>query len=110
MNEKFDDALPCPPQKGGLLTSGDPDSPGPFHDLTLAEYRSLYTFLMQQTELNLAPPETAGVESSSIFMVDLLMPAKRDTLAFLDNQGPQPAREARVVVFRGDKSPPVVEE
>ncbi|PVD19730.1 hypothetical protein C0Q70_20221 [Pomacea canaliculata] len=43
-------------------------------------------------------------------MSDLLVPPKSDVLKFLDGSGPQPPREARVLIFRGDKAPPVVEE
>ncbi|XP_076443736.1 putative amine oxidase [copper-containing] isoform X2 [Babylonia areolata] len=43
-------------------------------------------------------------------MMDLLLPPKQRVLSFLDSQRPQPAREARVMIFRGDKMPPVVEE
>ncbi|KAL8606747.1 hypothetical protein ACOMHN_018781 [Nucella lapillus] len=106
------DSIPCPPHsKGGLLTSGDPSNPSPFHDITVAEYERLYRFLRQEKKkLNLTSPEKTGVKSSSIFMMDLLLPPKQRVLSFLDGQGPQPAREARVMVFRGDKRPPVVEE
>ena len=103
-------AFPCPVQSGGLVTSGDPDSPGPFHDLTLAEYARVYDFLRKQQELNLAPPEKEEMNVSSIFILDLLLPPKREVVSFLDEQGLQPPREARVILFRGDKTPPVLEE
>ncbi|KAK7496909.1 hypothetical protein BaRGS_00011889 [Batillaria attramentaria] len=102
------DFFPCPPKDGGLLTSGDPKSPGPFHDITVEEYNRLYRYLMGLKELNLAPPDRAAVNTSNIFMVDLLLPPKQDVLNYLDKSGDQPAREARVVIFRGEKS--VVEE
>lgn len=110
LEESAGSALPCPSQDGGLLTSGDPSEPSPFHDLTIAEYRRLHEFLAKQTDINLAPADTAAVNTSNIFIVDLLIPAKQQVLSFLDNQGTQPAREARVMVFRGDKPTPVVEE
>lgn len=103
-------SFPCPQEGGGLMTSGDPDNPSPFHDLTLAEYSRLYDFLSKQPQLNLPPPERTMINTSSLFIVDLLMPPKQDVLSFLDNQGTQPAREARVMLLRGDKTPPVVEE
>ena len=103
-------SFPCPQESGGLMTSGDPDNPSPFHDLTLAEYSRLYDFLSKQPQLNLPPPERTMISTSSLFIVDLLMPPKQDVLSFLDNQGTQPSREARVMLLRGDKTPPVVEE
>ena len=110
LNELGESVLPCPTHTGGLMTSGDPDNPSPFHDLTLAEYSRLYDFLSKQPQLNLPPPERTMINTSSLFIVDLLMPPKQDVLSFLDNQGTQPAREARVMLLRGDKTPPVVEE
>ena len=110
LDEMNGSALPCPADTGGLRTSGDPDNPSPFHDLTLAEYARLYDFLRKQQKLNLTTPEKAMVNTSNIFIVDLLMPPKQDVLSFLDNRGRQPEREARVMIFRGDKTPPLVEE
>ena len=110
LNELGESVLPCPTHTGGLMTSGDPDNPSPFHDLTLAEYSRLYDFLSKQPQLNLPPPERTMINTSSLFIADLLMPPKQDVLSFLDNQGTQPAREARVMIFRGDKSSPQVEE
>ena len=110
LNELGESVLPCPAHTGGLMTSGDPDKPSPFHDLTVAEYSRLYDFLSKQPQLNLPPPERTMINTSSLFIVDLLMPPKQDVLSFLDNQGTQPAREARVMILRGDKTPPVVEE
>ncbi|KAL8606744.1 hypothetical protein ACOMHN_018778 [Nucella lapillus] len=103
-------SIPCPASTGGLLTSGDPHNPSPFHDLTMAEFYRVYTFLMQEKKLNLTDPTKSEISTSNIFMMDLLLPPKQRVLSFLDGQGPQPAREARVMVFRGDKRPPVVEE
>jgi hypothetical protein len=106
-------SMPCPPEGGvnkGLVTSGDPDHPSPFHDITRAEYDRVYRFLLQQPELNLARPEEAAVNTSNIFIMDLLLPDKADVLDHLDNQADQPPRHARVIVFRGDKPTPVVEE
>ncbi|PVD19728.1 hypothetical protein C0Q70_20219 [Pomacea canaliculata] len=103
-------STPCQRQDGGLLTSGDPKSPSPFHDITTAEYSKLFSYLRSVPELSLADPCRAGVNTSNIFMADLLLPPKRDVLKFLDGSGPQPPREARVLIFRGDKAPPVVEE
>ena len=101
---------PCPATNGGLITSGDPEIPSSFHDLTMAEYARMYDFLGKQQALKLAPLGMDKVNASNIYTVDLLMPPKRDVLSFLDNQGNHPAREAVVTIFRGDKTPPVEEE
>ncbi|KAL8606748.1 hypothetical protein ACOMHN_018782 [Nucella lapillus] len=104
------DSIKCPPSVGGLVTSGDPKTPSPFHDPTTAEYERVYRFLKKNTKVNLGSTAGGQTTESSIFMMDLLLPPKQRVLSFLDGQGPQPAREARVMVYRGDKRPPVVEE
>nr|QIQ54698.1 capsule gland specific secretory protein [Reishia bronni] len=100
----------CPPEGGGLVTSGDPALPGPFHDVTRDELSRVYNFLRQRGDLNLGLQREATVADSSIFCVDLFLPTKQKVLEFLDRGGPQPKREAYVMIFRGDKAEPVVEE
>nr|KAG5706516.1 hypothetical protein BaRGS_028687 [Batillaria attramentaria] len=101
---------PCPPKTGGLMTEGEPATPEPFHDITVEELERLYDYLLTVTELNLKPPSQTSVNTASIFMVDLHLPPKADVLRYLDGSGARPPREAKVMVFRGDLSPPVVEE
>ncbi|KAK7496907.1 hypothetical protein BaRGS_00011887 [Batillaria attramentaria] len=103
-------SLPCPLKKGGLLTSDEPVSPDPFHDITVEEYNRLLRYLLTVKEVNLSPGDRADVNTSNIFMVDLLLPPKQEVLNYLDKSGVQPARYARVVIYRGDKDPPLVEE
>ncbi|XP_045159159.2 putative amine oxidase [copper-containing] [Mercenaria mercenaria] len=82
----------------------------PFHDLTQNEIRSLKKFLYGQTDLNLAHAADILSNNSYIFTMELYIPNKKDTLNFLDKNAPAPIREAYVVIFRGDKPNPVVEE
>ena len=69
---------------GGLVTSGDPDAPSPFHDITVAEYKRMYEFLKQQKSINLANPSQAAVNTSNIFITDLLIPKKQKVFEFTD--------------------------
>lgn len=110
LGDVSESSIPCPPQGGGLLTSSDPESPSPFHDITLVEYQRLFAFLQTVRDLNLSPPSKAAVNTSNIFMVDLILPPKSKVIQYLDKGGQQPSREARVIVFRGDKEVPLVEE
>ena len=89
------------------MTSGDPEIPSLFHDLTMAEYARVCDFLRKQQTLRLAPLGMDEVNASNIYTVDPLMPPKRNVLSFLDNQGNHPAKQAVVTIFRGDKTPPV---
>ncbi|KAL4233707.1 tryptamine:oxygen oxidoreductase (deaminating) [Mactra antiquata] len=82
----------------------------PFHDLTKDEIFSIQEFLYIQPDLKLARPDSIAGNKSYIFTMELEIPKKAETLNFLDNGGPAPVREAHVVVFRGDKPEPAVEE
>lgn len=102
--------IPCPPEGGDVFVPDDPDPPSPFHDITWKEYERLYSYLTSAKDLNLKSGNLAGVNTSHIFAVDLLLPPKSAVLKFLSGAGVQPGREARVMIFRGDLSTPVVEE
>ncbi|BFZ22710.1 hypothetical protein BsWGS_25749 [Bradybaena similaris] len=84
-------------------------NPGPFRDLTTNELRKLRTFLENDPNIRASDPAKAGVNSSFIHSADVLLPPKSKVLRYLDSKGRKPVRRARVVVFRGDKTPPVVE-
>ncbi|KAL5004112.1 hypothetical protein ScPMuIL_017568 [Solemya velum] len=87
-----------------------PDKPGVFHDLTPKEMRGIQGYLYSQTTLNLVDPSEAAVNKSYIFMADLYLPSKKDVLEHLDGNADQPIRQAKVVIFRGDKATPDIEE
>jgi diamine oxidase len=88
----------------------EPDKPGPFHDLTKHEMNQLRAFLEKDPDIHASPPETADITKSYIYMLDLFPAKKASVLGFLDNGQTQPDRFGRAMMFRGDKSPPVVEE
>ncbi|CAG5121784.1 unnamed protein product [Candidula unifasciata] len=88
----------------------EPSRPGPFHDLTKHEMRQLRTFLEKHPTIHAVPAESATVNQSYIYMMDLFPANKSDVLAYLDGGKPQPSRLARVIMYRGDLEPPVVEE
>ncbi|XP_013091312.2 putative amine oxidase [copper-containing] [Biomphalaria glabrata] len=88
----------------------EPDKPGPFHDLTKSEMKKLREFLENDPNIHVEPAETARMEQSALYLLDLYPAKKADVIRYLDNSGPQPIRQARAIVFRGDLSSPVVEE
>ncbi|XP_050400253.1 putative amine oxidase [copper-containing] [Patella vulgata] len=96
----------------GQVDASESPNPGVFHDLTRSELLSLQEYLYSDkaSDLNLVRPDKAALNVSYVFITDLLPPNKTDVLGHLDDNGPTPVRRARVVVFRGDKTPPVVEE
>ncbi|GFN86341.1 amine oxidase [Plakobranchus ocellatus] len=96
---------------GNTIDLSTPTNPGPFHDLTEEELKNLRQFLENDPQIQATPwSNFQGLPSSYIYMADLWLPPKADVLNFLDNGGQQPQRQARVMMFRGDKNPPVVEE
>ncbi|XP_077124090.1 diamine oxidase [copper-containing] [Ranitomeya variabilis] len=80
-----------------------------FSDLTSEEMTSVHTFLADQEQLSLVPIRSQ-FGKNSIFMMELNLPKKRFVLNFLDNDGPKPQREAKVVVYFGDQAQPNITE
>lgn len=102
-----------PNPNNNVIELDEPDAPGPFHDLTKHEMRLLRKFLEKDADIQavtMTDYSKVTINSSFAFMADLWPPKKEDALNFLDNSGNQPERQARVMMFRGDKNPPVVEE
>ncbi|CAG5119357.1 unnamed protein product, partial [Candidula unifasciata] len=95
-----------------VVDISEPNEPGPFHDLTRTELIKLRSFLEKEPNIRAEKSNNASVGSSYIFTADVFLPKKADVLKFLDGAGrcPRPERRARVIMFRGDKSPAVVEE
>ncbi|KAI8767863.1 amine oxidase [copper-containing] [Biomphalaria glabrata] len=96
---------------GNTISLAEPSSPGPFHDLTSAEIKTLRTFLENHPDIRAAKAGAATLSSSYIFMMDLFLPKKADVLNYLNGTiATDLNRSARVIMFRGDKIPAVVEE
>lgn len=88
----------------------DFNDPEVFDDLTPEEYDAVNSFMLQNKELRIKHFQEAVVNSSYIYMIDLFLPNKHDTIQYLDNGSKRPTREAIVTVVRGDIKPPAVEE
>ncbi|CAG5132710.1 unnamed protein product [Candidula unifasciata] len=63
-----------------------------------------------EADIGVVKPEVANLTDPHIFTMDLELPKKADVLAYLDHNASAPHRKARIIVFRGDLEPPVVEE
>lgn len=79
-------------------------------ELTPSEIQSVLTYLFTVESLALTSPDRIDLNSSFIFYIQLKRPAKADVLAYLDQNGTKPLREASVMIFRGDLETPVVAE
>ncbi|KAL5005051.1 hypothetical protein ScPMuIL_018507 [Solemya velum] len=81
-----------------------------FSGLTKEEIVALQKYLYSKSDLNLVQPSEANINTSYIFTADIHLPRKQDVLGHLDHGEPKPRREALVVIFRGDKAEPIIEE
>lgn len=102
---------PCPEASSSSnINLETPEVLSPFYDLTASEIRAVKDFLYNDKDLNLVKPSDIAVNASYIFTIELLVPNKQITLDYLDRRGAPPAREAKVIIFRGDKSESYIEE
>ena len=82
----------------------------PLSQLTKHETELVVEYLYSLTNLNLTRNPKKEIASSFIHTMELKPPKKTDVLRYLDHGGPDPIREARVFVYRGDAPTPVVLE
>nr|XP_057905405.1 retina-specific copper amine oxidase [Doryrhamphus excisus] len=74
-----------------------------FADLTREEYLQVQQYMVQQKDLDIRTRQLTKPSDNFLFLIELSMPRKADVLAYLDGLGPEPVREATVVVFHGSK-------
>ncbi|XP_045216912.2 putative amine oxidase [copper-containing] [Mercenaria mercenaria] len=98
------------PSRDHNINLDPPDILPPFHDLTKDEIMSIKQFLYGQPDLNLAHANDIRCNRSFIYTMELNVPEKEETLKFLDREELRPVREAKVIIYRGDKSDPFVQE
>ncbi|XP_075811901.1 diamine oxidase [copper-containing]-like [Microtus pennsylvanicus] len=84
--------------------------PQVFMDLTPFEIKMVHKFLMDKENLELQPSETPTLAKNSVYLMEMLLPKKKDVLDFLDRGKRSPVREARVVIFFGAQEHPNVTE
>lgn len=100
----------CQHSNSDYMKPRDLNNPEVFDDLTPDEYEVVNSFMLRNKEIGIKQFDSATINSSYIFMIDLFLPNKDETIQYLDTDSKKPAREAMVTVVRGDKDPPVVEE
>ena len=88
----------------------DDSSPNLFQDLTTGELNAVRDYLMKQTGLNLTAFSKATLQDNFIYSIELFLPEKAKVLKYLDEGGPQPNRQARVIIFHGFNQSPYVQE
>ena len=84
--------LPGYNKNPNFIDLSEPNVPGPFHDLTKHEIIKIREFITQDPNIRAVDPEKATVDSSYMFMMDLLTANKGDILKYLDKKGPAPDR------------------
>lgn len=96
--------------KYGHVDLEESTTPSVFRDLTSEEINGLMKFLHSRKELDLVKEDEMKVNSSYVFLSKFHLPNKQSVLDYLDKKGQKPAREAHVILFRGDKQTPDIEE
>ena len=110
-----DDAIrkaTSPSCRGGnsVIDVSEAKYPSIFDDLTTTELKGIQEYMYQIKDLKLVKPNKSTMNSSNIYTYDYFLPKKTDVLNYLDRNGKKPDRQARLVIFRGDLNPAVVEE
>ncbi|KAK7116605.1 diamine oxidase [copper-containing]-like [Littorina saxatilis] len=83
----------------------------PFSELTVEEVETvLYHFQSNHSQFRITDVKKAGMGDNYIHMMEAIVPPKALVLDYLKRGGTLPERKARVIVFRGNATPPVVEE
>lgn len=95
---------------GNTINLTEPAVQTPFHDLTIQELKNLRKFVEEHPDIKAAKSSTAKVGSSYIYMMDLIVPPKAEVLKYMKGEDNAVSRSARVIMFRGDLTPPVVQE
>ena len=72
-----------------------------FADLTREEYTQVRDYMLGQKSLDLTNNALAKPSQNFLFLIELLLPKKKDALGYLDGKSAKPAREATAVVFHG---------
>ncbi|KAL1768143.1 Amiloride-sensitive amine oxidase [copper-containing] [Sigmodon hispidus] len=81
-----------------------------FADLSAEEIEAVHSFLMSRPELELQSSGTRALDKNSVFLIETLLPKKKDVLEFLDKGRKLPVREAHVVIFFSAQKHPNVTE
>lgn len=81
-----------------------------FADLSAQEIEAVHGFLMCRPELELQPSGTQALDKNSVFLIETLLPKKKDVLEFLDKGTRCSVQEAHVVRFTGAQECPNVIE
>uniref|UniRef100_A0A8C2ZRS4 Amine oxidase n=1 Tax=Cyclopterus lumpus TaxID=8103 RepID=A0A8C2ZRS4_CYCLU len=74
-----------------------------FADLTREEYLQVQQYLLGQKDLDISTNQITKPSENFLFLIELSLPRKADVLAYLDEKGAKPTREATAVVFHGKR-------
>ena len=98
------------PEALQFQVTAQPKSSGLFDDLSEQEIIAVRDYMLRQPSLNLTPYEDAAINTNYIYLIELKQPSKDKALQFLDQNGTKPARQARVVIYKGGVAEPRVQE
>ena len=92
------------------LASSPPRSSGLYDDLSKEEIIAVRDYILRQSPLNVTPHKNAVINSNYIYLIELQQPQKDKAIDYLENKNARPERTARVIIFCGGESVPVVKE
>ncbi|XP_069138611.1 putative amine oxidase [copper-containing] [Argopecten irradians] len=81
-----------------------------FAAITPEEIDVILNYLYLNTDLNLTKPDEAEIGTSFIHTMELQQPSKKKVLGYLSGLTEKPERMAKVLIFRGDANPPIIQE
>ena len=76
------------------------DNPSIFDELTQEEIQEVTTFMYNQDQLKVKQREDVTVNSTYIYVMEILPPVKSEALNYLDRDGSRPQRFAKVILHR----------
>ena len=86
-----------------LLSTGGAchqNNPSIFDELTQEEIQEVTKFMYSQSHLQIKQRHEVTVNSTYIYVMEILPPVKSDVLNYLDRGGKKPQRFAKVVLHR----------
>ncbi|XP_016896160.1 primary amine oxidase, liver isozyme-like isoform X2 [Cynoglossus semilaevis] len=93
----------CSSQRVHPLRAKHDDRSLVFADLSQEEYMQVQQYMLRQKDLDVSTNQITLPSENFVFLIELSLPKKAETLLYLDSKGPKPVRKATVVVFHGAK-------
>ncbi|KAF8600307.1 amine oxidase catalytic domain-containing protein [Ceratobasidium sp. AG-I] len=78
--------------------------------LTRSETKEVQDWMYRQKGFNLTRMENARMNDNTLWLIESILPNKTDALRYVDKNGETPAKYARVILYSGGLSTPLIQE